>query len=106
MKDHNQLKLHFSPIAIVRVLSSIVGLLMLAHLVGMVVTQYFPQRLILGIYSLVDVSAEQNIPTLFSCCLFLLNGLLFFSLWRTGRGRGEKALIWFAMALLFVFLSV
>lgn len=106
MKEQSHFTLHFSPIIVVRILSGIVVLLLLAHLAGMVVTLLYPQRLLLGIYSLLDFNAEQNIPTLFSCCLFLINAVLFFGIWGMGRARSERATIWLFLALLFVFLSI
>jgi hypothetical protein len=105
MKE-NQPELPLSPLMVVRALSAIVALLLLAHIAGMVVTHFYPQRLLFGIYSLLDLSAEQNIPTLFSCCLFLMNALLFISVWWAGKRQGENQIIWLSFALLFIFLSI
>lgn len=106
MKENFRQPLLIAPVAVVRILSSIIALLFAAHFAGMVVTHYYPQRLIFGIYSLVDVCAEQNIPTLFSSCLFLLNAILCIVAGQMGKTRKDTPYLWITLALLFLFLSV
>jgi hypothetical protein len=66
-----------------------------------------PQNvLVRRIYDLFFPDSEWNIPTLFSTCLFLINAVLFWIVWKAKRVAGEPRRIWLFLAGLFVFLAI
>ena len=61
---------------------------------------------VLLIDKLFFLDAEMNIPTLFSTCLFLINAILFWVVWKAKHAAGEPQRVWLFLAGLFVFLAI
>jgi hypothetical protein len=94
-----------SPARVIRALARMAGLLFLAHGAALLTAQQYPHKLTRELAALFDLTAERNIPTLFSACLFLLNAFLFWVVGKSGQGKGIRQLGQ-GCCLLFLFLSV
>lgn len=82
------------------------GLLLLANFAVLYIRYGTGNPYFYGLVPLFDFDMEKNIPTLYSVCLFLLNAILFFLLWRSFLSIGESRVIWFFLSILFVFLGI
>ena len=89
-------------------LGAITIFLLGVHLISiLLVSTIGPQSvLVRRIYDLFFPDAEWNIPTLFSTCLFLINAVLFWIVWKAKKAAGEVQRIWLVLSGLFVFLAI
>lgn len=89
-------------------LGAITIFLLVVHLISILLIYLFgPQNeLLRRLYDLFFPDAEWNIPTLFSTCLFLMNAILFWIVWKVKRRADEPARIWLVLAGIFVFLAI
>lgn len=89
-------------------LSTITIFLLAVHLVSILLVYIFgPQNVYLRrLYDLFFPDSEWNIPTLFSTCLFLLNAIFFWTVWKVKHRAKEPGRIWLFLAGLFVFLAI
>jgi hypothetical protein len=82
------------------------GFLILAHLTGQILKFVFGYPHIFGLVRLFDFNAEQNIPTLFSTLLLVLNSFLFFILWKSRDSEVRNKWIWIFFAFVLLFLAI
>jgi hypothetical protein len=88
------------------VLGVIATLLLLAHFASLVMRHALDHDYVYGLVPLFTLDEEQNAPTLFNSCLFLIASLLFLAVWQAGRVRREPRLVWAVLSALFVFLAL
>lgn len=99
--------LHLDPRSIGRVLYGIIAALALIH-IGILVQYYrVGDPDVFDFVPLFDLDCEGNIPSLFSCYLFLANVVALLVHWGHARAqRSPDALRWLGLALVFFFLSL
>lgn len=76
-----------------------ISLLVLAHSVGYAVLYWTGHGRLHGLIPLFNLSTEQNIPTLFSTLLILLNAFLCFVIWRTEGAVGPPERMWLVLSV-------
>jgi hypothetical protein len=86
---------------------AIVTVLLLLSLAAYVFVAITGHERALGLVRIVDVGAEQSLPTYFSTLNLLLAALLLLLIWALGpRENGPSHRYWLALGLLFVLLSI
>lgn len=90
-------------------LTGVAALLLVAHLTLVAVTVVTGHDHVFGLVPLFDLDLENNVPSVFSGGLFLLNALL---LWKVPRSRAwhvatqrPRSSVWSVLAVVFVFLA-
>lgn len=80
--------------------------LLVAHLIGLLMKHILGHDSVYGLVPFFYLDAEKNAPALFSTCLFLINALLFLSLWLAQRVRSKPQAVWLFLSGLFCFLAI
>jgi len=80
--------------------------LFVGHLTGQILRYEFGYPHIFGLVRLFDFNAEQNLPTLFSTILLIINGVLFFILGKSVSSETRNKWIWYFFAFVFFFLAL
>lgn len=93
------------PGKVVRILVVLAVLLLLANLVGLWMIYVLGYADVYGLAQLFDFDTEQNVPTYYSGCLFLLNVLLLLSVRQAAKILSKPSVIWLMLAVLFLFLG-
>jgi len=95
-----------TPQRLFKLLSAIVGILVLMHALMLIADYGLGRDNMLEVRTLFDLNREENIPTMFSALQLLLAGALLFVLHCESRktARGD-ALYWLALAAVFAFLA-
>ncbi len=88
------------PRTVIRILGAIALLLLAANVGGLLVTHVAGHDHLGGLIPFFDFDAEQNLPTFFSACLFLVGAFLLFIVWRV-----RPQLMWLVLAGVLVFLA-
>lgn len=94
------------PRRVTSVLVYIMIFLVLAHLGGQTLKYVFGHGRLFGLIELFDLNAEENIPTLFSTLLLLINGGLFLVLWKSKQNVIHNQWIWLFAAIILFYLAV
>jgi hypothetical protein len=94
------------PKKVAYVLGAIAALLVLAHFGSLVIRHALGHDYAYGLVPLFTLDEEQNAPTLFNSCLFLIASLLFLVVWQAARVRREPRTVWLLLSALFVFLAL
>lgn len=90
------------PKTVLSILLSCIGLLVLAHLIGMFLWHVLGHDRVFGLIRLFRLDGERNFPTLFSTLqLFVASG----SLAIIGSGLKIHRCYWYSLALIFLFLT-
>lgn len=95
----------FSPQRALRVLLNVSAVLSALHLVLLYLREGHGIKA-KALTMLFDLDHEANVPTLFMVGLFLVNGLLLWSLMRLDRPNGRKRWQWLLLSFVFVFLAI
>ena len=98
-----------SPRNIVIMLSTITGLLLVAHSITITMPYIlggFEHGLVDLLISLFFFDGEGNLPAIFSTWLFLINAVLFLIVWKAACLAGDSPKIWLFLASVFVFLAI
>ena len=103
MRNHPTATLH--PGKVVRILVVLAVLLLLANLVGLWMIYVLGYADVYRLAQLFDFDTEQNVPTYYSGCLFLLNVLLLLSVRQAAKILSKPSVIWLMLAVLFLFLG-
>jgi hypothetical protein len=61
---------------------------------------------VFGLVPLFDFDEENNAPTLFTTCLFLINAILFLGLWKVERITSKPQKLWILFSAIFCFLAI
>ena len=93
------------PGKVVRILVVVAVLLLVANLVDLWMIYVLGYTDVYGLAQLFDFDTEQNVPTYFSGCLFLLNVLLLLSVRQAAKILSKPNVIWLMLAALFLFLG-
>lgn len=93
------------PGKVVRILVVVAVLLLLANLVGLWMIYVLGYADVYRLAQLFDFDTEQNVPTYYSGCLFLLNVLLLLSVRQAAKILSKPSVIWLMLAALFLFLG-
>jgi hypothetical protein len=99
-----QNRLVLSSAFVVRALTLVAALLLLANLVAIFVKHCTDFAVHRFVFALFDFDTERNLPTFFSGCLLLINSLLLLAVWRTHVQLPDRR-AWFLLAGLFTFLA-
>ena len=84
----------------------VIGIILaLAHLIGVFMVYVFGFPKVFGLVNFFNLDKEQNAPTLFSTCLFLINAILFFIIWKLQRLPNKSEITWLFLSALFIFLA-
>jgi hypothetical protein len=98
-----------SPRISVIMLSTITGLLFVAHLITITVPYIlggFEHGLVGLLFSLFFFDGEGNLPAIFSTWLFLINAVLFLIVRKAAGLAGDSPKLWLVLSSLFVFLAI
>jgi len=109
LKMEKRTRIILSPRNIVIMLSTITGLLLIAHLITITMPYIlggFEHGLVGLLFSLFFLDGEGNLPAIFSTWLFLINALLFLIVWKAASLAGDSPKIWLFLASVFVFLAL
>jgi len=90
---------------LIKLLFWILSLLLIANLTVLINKYFLGHSRLLGITRLFNFDAEQNVPTLFSVLLLLLNSLLFYIVYQNRllpKANGS----WRVLSLIFFFLAI
>lgn len=93
------------PGKVVRIFVVVAVLLLLANLVGLWMIYVLGYADVYRLAQLFDFDTEQNVPTYYSGCLFLLNVLLLLSVRQAAKILSKPSVIWLMLAVLFLFLG-
>ena len=93
------------PGKVVRILVVVAVLLLVANLVNFWMIYVLGYTDVYRLAELFDFDTEQNVPTYYSGCLFLLNVLLLLSVRQAARTLSKPNVIWLMLAALFLFLG-
>ena len=93
------------PGKVVTILVVVAVLLLVANLVGLWMTYVLGYADVYLLARLFDFNKEQNVPTYYSGCLFLLNVLLLLSVRQAAKTLSKPSVIWLMLAVLFLFLG-
>jgi hypothetical protein len=93
------------PGKVVRILVVVAVLLLVANLVGVWMIYVLGYTDVYGLAELFDFDTEQNVPTYYSGCLFLLNVLLLLTVRQAAKTLSKPNVIWLMLAALFLFLG-
>jgi hypothetical protein len=91
---------------VARFLFSAIVLLLCPHLIGLASTYFLGHDHVYGLVPLFDFGQERNLPTLFSTCLFLISGSLFFAVVVASWRSGERCTAWLFLSIVFCFLAL
>jgi len=94
-----------TPKTVVKVLGTITILLICINLLLNVIKYITKDASIYGLMPLFKLSAENNIPSFFSGCLFLFSSILLMLIWKVKKHYEKPGKIWGMLALLFLFLA-
>lgn len=94
-----------TPKTVVKALGTITLLLIFANVILNVIKHITKDAYLYGLIPLFKLSAENNIPSFFSGCLFLLSSILLMLIWKTKKHYDKPGKIWGMLALLFLFLA-
>ena len=97
-------RITITPSALLRAMVWMIVFLAAAHLAGLTSKQLGHER-VFDLVRLFDMDRERNIPTLFSTCLFLLNGLVCLAIWKVRSREGLPAATWLVLAGTLFFLG-
>lgn len=96
-------EIRLSPRRVAFALTVAATLLVAAHLGLWLIAATTGRDYIFGLVPLFDLDVERNVPSFFSGCLLLLNGMLFWLVaQRPALTRGS---VWYVLAAVFVFLA-
>ena len=98
--------LETSPRKILLVLISIIGLLVLANIAGIILTLAYGQDAVFGLFNLLDLNRERNIPTLFSALQLVIAAVLLLLIGHKHRSNGDSHIAWVLLAAIFLFLAI
>jgi hypothetical protein len=93
------------PGKVVRILVVVAVLLLVANLVSLWMIYVLGYTDVYRLAELFDFDTEQNVPTYYSGCLFLLNVLLLLSVRQAAKTLSKPNVIWLMLAALFLFLG-
>ena len=93
------------PGKVVRILVVVAVLLLVANLVSVWMIYVLGYTDVYRLAELFDFDTEQNVPTYYSGCLFLLNVLLLLSVRQAAKTLSKPNVIWLMLAALFLFLG-
>jgi hypothetical protein len=93
------------PGKVVRILVVVAVLLLVANLVSLWMIYVLGYTDVYRLAELFDFDTEQNVPTYYSGCLFLLNVLLLLSVRQAAKSLSKPNVIWLMLAALFLFLG-
>jgi hypothetical protein len=93
------------PGKVVRILVVVAVLLLVANLVSVWMIYVLGYTDVYRLAELFDFDTEQNMPTYYSGCLFLLNMLLLLSVRQAAKTLSKPNVIWLMLAALFLFLG-
>ena len=93
--------------AITRTLALIALVLVLIHSAVLGVYFYIDDPDVFDFVRLIDLDYEGNFPTLYSVFLFVVNGVLFWLIYRASNAANDSwAKYWFGLAIIFVYLGI
>lgn len=98
--------LTLTPAGVTGTAVAIFGVLLLGHGVGLVMTFGFGHDHVYGLVPLFNIGLEQNLPTVFSTLLLLVNACLFLVLSFTGEATRYMRYTWLMMATAFCFIGI
>ena len=100
------MNIEFSPRKILVELFSIIGFLVVAHIIVVASTYVFDPSSVYGIAHLFRLDRESNIPTLFSSMQLVVAGILLAVIGAKYRSDDGKYSLWFVLAAIFFFLAI
>lgn len=96
-----------APGRVLRILSTVLGVLLLAHLAGVVSAHVLGHINLFGFVPMFDFDEEQNIPTWFSSMLLLSIALVLAAIAASRRRTGDRyTRHWMGLSAIFFFLSL
>jgi hypothetical protein len=94
-----------TPKSVAKILGTITILLICANLFFNVIKFITKDKYFYGLIPLFQLSAENNIPSFFSGCLFLISSIFLMLIWKVKRHYDKPRKIWGMLAFLFLFLA-
>jgi len=95
-----------SPKKVAYFLATVMILLVFVHVIGVLMKYILGHPKVYGLIPFFDLDEEQNLPTLFSTCLFIINGILFFIMWKLQQHNDKRQGTWLFLSALFIFLAI
>jgi len=96
-------EIRISPRRVAFALTVAAALLLVAHLGLLLIAATTGHDYIFGVVPLFNLDGEHNVPSFFSGCLLLLNGILFWLV--AHRPALTRGAVWYVLAAVFVFLA-
>ena len=84
----------------------LIGLLLLVHMLGVILSYYFDNEYVHKVANLIDFNKEQNIPTLYSSVALLFSSFLLFTITLRNKKFGLPYVYWLGLSFVFLFLSI
>jgi hypothetical protein len=100
-----EMNIDISPRKVLIIMLSLIGLLLLANILGLVSTYVFHHPYLYGIVDLFDFDGEKNLPTLYSTLQLIVAGVLLAVIGSCHKSSGENYARWYVLALIFLFLG-
>ena len=94
-----------TPKSAAKILGTITIVLICANLFVNVVKYVTKDSYFYGLTPLFQLSAEYNIPSFFSGCLFLISAVFLMQIWKVKQYYNKPRKIWGTLALLYLFLA-
>ena len=101
-----KLTLTLSPKKVVYFLGTIMIFLVITHVIGVLMKFVFGHNSVYGLVPFFNLDAEQNAPTFFSSCLFLINSILLFIMWKVREITDKRQWIWLLLSGISCFLAI
>ena len=84
----------------------LITILLLANVTGIVFKFYLDHDYFYGLIPLFDFNKENNIPTLYSSFALIFVSILLSLIGSTHKRLGSSYILWFGLAIIFLFLSI
>lgn len=95
-----------NPKNVFKLLFATIGLLMVAHLLGVISTYYFNHDQVFGLVPLFNVNFEANIPTYYQSFALMVCAVLLVIISKFHHAGNEPYRLWGGLAVIFLFLSI